>query len=117
MDYKVKRPRAILPEVHLHDRGARYRQLIALTRGLAPIRTAVAHPVDRNALLAVDEVARAGLIVPSLVGPAARIQATAVEASVDVSMYCLIPTEHSDESIARAIALLLAHHKRAAKPL
>src|SRR5262249_36612627 len=25
---KVKRPRAVLPEVHLHEHGARYRQLI-----------------------------------------------------------------------------------------
>jgi hypothetical protein len=41
---KVKRPRAILPEVHLHDHGARYRQLIATADGLAPIRTAVVIP-------------------------------------------------------------------------
>src|SRR4030095_3906459 len=105
---KVKRPRVILPHVHLHDHGARYRQLIALTEGLAPIRMAVAHPVDHNTLLAVDEAARAGLIIPMLVGPAARIQAAAAEASVDVSQYPLIPTEHSDESIARAITLARA---------
>src|SRR5262249_32859368 len=47
---KVKRPRAVLPEVHLHDHGARYRQLIDRTRGLAPLRTAVVHPVDGNSL-------------------------------------------------------------------
>ena len=47
---KVKRPRAVLPEVHLHDPGVRYRQLIDLTKGLEPIRTAVVHPVDGNSL-------------------------------------------------------------------
>jgi acyl dehydratase len=47
---KVKRPRVVLPEVHLYDYGARYRELIALTEGLEPIRTAVVHPVDRYSL-------------------------------------------------------------------
>src|SRR5262245_53501086 len=45
---KVRRPRAILPEVHVHDPGVRHRQLIELTKGLEPIRMAVVHPVDRN---------------------------------------------------------------------
>jgi acyl dehydratase len=74
---KVKRPRAILPEVHLHDHGVHYRRLIALAAGLAPIRVAVVHPVDRHALLGAVEAAQAGLIVPVLVGPEARIRATA----------------------------------------
>ncbi|MBK9714320.1 MAG: bifunctional enoyl-CoA hydratase/phosphate acetyltransferase [Kouleothrix sp.] len=102
---KVKRPRAILPEVHLHDRGARYRQLIALTSGLEPIRMAVAHPVEPNVLLGVVEAARAGLIIPILVGPAARIASAAATAGVDISAYTLVPTQHSDEAIARAIAM------------
>jgi phosphotransacetylase len=105
---KVKRPRAILPEVHLHDHGARYRRLIALTEGLAPIRMAVVHPVDRSALVAVDQAARAGLIDPILVGPAVPVQAAAAEAGVDVSGYRLIATAHSDESIALAIGLARA---------
>src|SRR5690242_11096765 len=33
---KVKRPRALLPEVHLHEHGAWYRHLINLTHGLPP---------------------------------------------------------------------------------
>jgi hypothetical protein len=74
---KVKRLRVILPEVHLHDHGARYRQLIALTQGLEPIRTAVVHPVDRNALLGAVEAAQVNLICPILVGPEAKIQAVA----------------------------------------
>src|SRR5438874_13832546 len=52
---KVKRPRAILPEVHLHEHGAWYRHLIDLTSALAPIRTAVVHPVDSNALMGAIE--------------------------------------------------------------
>src|SRR6185369_1223035 len=33
---KVRRPRAMLPEVHIHERGARYQQLIDATRELEP---------------------------------------------------------------------------------
>jgi phosphate acetyltransferase/phosphate butyryltransferase len=105
---KVKRPRVILPEVHLHDRGARYRPLIALTQGLEPIRTAVVHPVDRNTLLGVIEAAQANLIVPILVGPAAKIQVVAEAEGLDLSPYSLIPTEHSHAAAAQAVALARA---------
>jgi len=54
---KVKRPRVVLPEIHMHDRGAKHRQLIALTDELEPIRTAVVHPVDRNSLLGAIDAA------------------------------------------------------------
>ena len=102
---KVKRPRVILPEVHLHDRGTRYRQLIALTTGLAPIKTAVVHPVDRNSLLGAIEAARANLIIPVLVGPEAKIRAVAEAEGLDLTPYALVATKHSHEAAARAIAM------------
>ena len=34
---KVRRPRAVLPEVHLHERGARLRQLIEAAQKCQPI--------------------------------------------------------------------------------
>jgi len=105
---KVKRPRAILPEVHLHDRGARYRQLIELTKGLAPIRTAVVHPVDRYSLLGALDAAQANLIVPILVGPEAKIRETAEAADVDLTPYRLIPAAHSHEAAAKAVAMARA---------
>ena len=105
---KIKRPRAVMPEVHLHDHGARYRQLIALAEGLAPIRMAVVHPVDRQALLAAVEAARAGLIVPILVGPEARIRAAAEAIGIDISPYALVATEHSHAAATRAVDLARA---------
>ena len=59
---KVKRPRAVLPEIHVYDPGIRYRQLIDLTKGLEPIRTAVVHPVDRNSLQGAIDAAQLNLI-------------------------------------------------------
>jgi phosphotransacetylase/acyl dehydratase len=102
---KVRRPRAILPAVHMHDRGARYRRLIELTKGLEPLRTAVVHPVDRNSLLGAIDAARAGLIVPLLVGPEAKIRAVAATESVDLSPYKLVATRHSHEAAERAVAM------------
>ncbi len=105
---KVKRPRAILPLVHMHDRGARYTQLIALTKGLDPIRTAVVHPVDRNSLLGAIDAAQANLIIPVLVGPEAKIRAVAESEGVDLSRYTLVATRHSHEAAAKAVAMARA---------
>jgi phosphate acetyltransferase/phosphate butyryltransferase len=105
---KIKRPRVILPEVHLHDHGARYRELIALTLGLEPIRVAVVHPVDRNSLLGTIDAAQANLIIPILIGPEAKIRAAAEANGIDLSPYTLIPTEHSHAAAARAVAMARA---------
>jgi phosphate acetyltransferase len=105
---KVRRPRVTLPEVHLHDHGARYRQLIAATQGRAPIRTAVVHPVERVLLLEVDEAARAGLIVPVLVGPEDKIRAAAADAQVDLAPYQLVAAEHRNAAMAAAATLACA---------
>ncbi len=105
---KVKRPRAILPEVHLHEHGVWYRHMLALTAELEPIRTAVVHPVDSNALLGAIEAARAHLIVPVLIGPADRIRAVAVSQDVDLAPYTVVPTEHSHEAAEKAVAMARA---------
>jgi phosphate acetyltransferase/phosphate butyryltransferase len=105
---KVRRPRVVLPHVHVHEREARFRQLIGLVKGLEPIRTAVVHPVDGNSLAGAVDAAQAGLIVPVLVGPEARIRDAAQAAGVDLAGYELVPTEHSHEAAARAVALARA---------
>jgi phosphate acetyltransferase len=102
---KVKRRRARLPEVRLHDPSARYRRLIELTKDRAAISMAVVHPCDRQSLGGALSAAEAGLIKPVLIGPAAKIAAAAAELGVDVAAYERIDTEHSQEAAARAVAL------------
>lgn len=102
---KVKRPRALLPEVHLHDRGAQYRRLIAMTEGMKPLRTAVVHPVGSNSLRGAIEAAEANLIIPVLIGPEAKIRIVAEKEAIDLSPYQLINTEHSGDSAASAVSL------------
>jgi len=102
---KIKRPRVVLPQVKLYDELAHYRELLRLTEGLEPIRMAVAHPVDKATLLGVREAANAGLIIPILVGPQAKIRAAAEAGGIDLATYELIPTEHSHAAATQAVAL------------
>jgi phosphate acetyltransferase len=90
------------------ERVVRHRDLLALARGLEPLRTAVVHPVDRNSLLGAIEAARAGLIVPVLVGPESKIRAVAAAEAVDLAPYRLVPTRHSHEAAERAVAMARA---------
>lgn len=106
---KISRARVILPEVELREKGRHYRQLVQQTEGLDPIRTAVVHPVDAVSLLGAIEAAKAKLIIPILIGPEAEIRAAAEQAKLDLSAYELMPTEHSREAAAQAVALACDH--------
>jgi phosphate acetyltransferase len=104
---KFRRPRMVLPTVTLEDRGAKFRTMIAQAESLPPLLTAVVHPVDGNAIGGAVEAAQAGLIIPVLVGPEARIRAAAKEAGLDISSYRLVATEHSEA--AAQMAAQMAH--------
>jgi phosphotransacetylase/acyl dehydratase len=105
---KISRPRIVLPEVQLWQKGRRYERLIEMTRGLDPIRTAVVHPVDAPSLLGAVEAARANLIIPVLIGPEPKIRAAAAQAHLDLAPYEIVPTEHSEAAAAQAVALARA---------
>jgi phosphate acetyltransferase len=71
----------------------------------APVSCAVVHPCDADSLLGALEAARFGLIEPVLVGPPARVLATAAECNVDISRYRLVASAHSHASAAKAAEL------------
>jgi phosphate acetyltransferase len=102
---KVRRPRVALPEVHLHEHGVLFSELLAKTRTLEPIRMAVVHPVDRDALLGAVQAAQEGLILPVLIGPEERIRSVAAAHDLGIADLSLIPTEHSHEAAERAVEL------------
>ena len=102
-DKKVRRPRVILPEVHLHERGARYQELSTATRDLAPIPTAVVHPCDAGSLSGAVEARVQGLIEPILIGPKARIAAVAEENSIDLQGLEIVDVEHSHAAAQCAV--------------
>jgi phosphate acetyltransferase/phosphate butyryltransferase len=105
---KISRPRVILPEIELRQKGRRHELLIEATRGLDPIRTAIVHPVDAPSLLGAVDAARAKLIVPVLVGPKAKIFAAATQAGLDLTPYEIVSTEHSAAAAAQAVAMARA---------
>jgi phosphate acetyltransferase len=110
---KIRRPRVALPQVHLHEQGARYAQLIAATKGLEPVPTAVVHPCDDVSLTGALEAATQGLIRPILVGPLAKIIATAAAAGVSLDGIEVIDVPHSHAAAERAVALVREGRVRA----
>jgi phosphate acetyltransferase len=68
----------------------------------------VVHPCDRDALVGAIEAAKRGLIIPVLVGPAAKIHAAAEAAAVDLAPYRIVSTEHSHAAAERAVAMARA---------
>jgi len=84
----------------------KYESLLEKCKSLEPIPTAVAHPCEATALAGAVEAAGLGLIVPILVGPAARIEATARAAGVDLGRLRVVDVPHSHEAAARAVALV-----------
>ncbi|MGN6423225.1 MAG: bifunctional enoyl-CoA hydratase/phosphate acetyltransferase [Asticcacaulis sp.] len=82
--------------------------LLARCQGLAPVRTAIVHPVQANVLEAARDAVEAGLIAPTLVGPKARILDAAKMCDVDISVWPLIDVEHSHAAAARAAELARA---------
>jgi phosphotransacetylase len=97
---------AILPEVDLHPaKDAFCQRLVSMCAGLPPLKTAIVHPVDGNSLGGAVAAAHAGLMLPVLVGPEAKIRATAEEAGLDISGFELVATEHSHAAAEAAVAL------------
>ena len=84
----------------------KYERLLARCEGLAPIPTAVAHPCEASALSGAVEAATRGLIVPLLVGPAARIRETAVMSQIDLGNLKIVDVPHSHAAATKAVELV-----------
>lgn len=105
---KLRRPRVLLPEVHLHERGAQYDKLIKATHDLAPVKTAVVHPCDALSLTGAVEAAKLGLITPILIGPRVKVEAAATAAGLDLAGLEIVDVPHSHAAAARAVELVRA---------
>jgi phosphotransacetylase len=84
----------------------KYERLLERCASLEPIPTAVAHPCEATALAGAVEAAARGLIVPILVGPAAKIAATAKSAGIDIGGIEIVDAEHSQAAAAKAVELV-----------
>jgi len=86
----------------------KYRKLIEAARHVSGVPMAVAHPCDGVSLESAVEAAKLGLIQPILVGPIARIRATAEKAKIDIGAFEIVDSEHSHDSATKAVMLVKA---------
>jgi phosphate acetyltransferase len=103
---KIRRTRVALPEVHLHVQGAQYARLIAATEALDAVPTAVVHPCDVLSLTGVLDAAAQGMIIPVLIGPTVKIEATAELANRSLEGIKIVDAHHSHAAAAAAVALV-----------
>ena len=84
----------------------KYERVLARCAGLEPVPTAVAHPCEQSALAGAMEAAAHGLIVPILVGPAAKIAQIASSWGINLNDAQILDTPHSHASAARSVELI-----------
>ena len=89
----------------LLEADTRLEHLLALGKGLAPVRCAIVHPCDELSLKGALAAAETGLIEPVLVGPEHRIRDCADKAGVLLDGLALENTAHSHAAAQKAAQL------------
>jgi len=84
----------------------KYQRLLEFCKSLRPTPTAVAHPCDESSLRGAVEAAKLGLIAPILVGPRQRITELAGKHGLDIGGLQIVDAAYSEESAAKAVALV-----------
>jgi phosphate acetyltransferase len=84
----------------------KYEELLKRCAFLEPVPTAVAYPCEQTALAGAIEAAEMGLIVPILVGPAAKIGQIARSSAINLDIAQIVDTFDSDTSAAKAVELV-----------
>jgi Phosphotransacetylase len=91
----------------LHVPHAKYERLIAAAKEVPAASTIVVHPCDEASLRGCVEAAKAGIIAPILVGPAARIRMAGRNHKLDVEQFEIVDTENIESaSAAKAVELI-----------
>lgn len=102
---KISQAELAMPSISLQRNCTHFAQMLDAAAAFPPLRTAVVHPVDEASLLGAIQGRNAGLIEPVLVGPAARIDAAAQKAGIDLTGIERIATEHSHAAAQESVRL------------
>jgi phosphate acetyltransferase len=97
--------KAVVTQLRQHEK---YERLVAATKGLPPLATAVAHPCDESSLRGVLEAGEAGLIAPILVGPQEKIRSLAMSLRLNIEGIDIIDVPHSQAAAEKAVELVRA---------
>ncbi len=95
--------KAVVTQLRQHEK---YERLIAATKSLAALATAVAHPCDETSLRGALEAAQAGMIVPILVGPKDKITGLAKSLGLDITGIEIVDVPHSQAAAEKAVELV-----------
>ena len=87
---------------------AKYQRLIERAKGVPAGKTLVVYPCDESSLRGTIEAAEIGIIVPTLVGPVAKMKAVAQQHGLDISRFEMVDAPDGDEAAAKAVELIHA---------
>jgi phosphate acetyltransferase len=93
----------VAPAVQTH---AKYERLVARAKEVPAATTIVVHPCDETSLRGAIEAAEAGIIVPILVGPVAKITAVARQHDIDIGRFEIVDASHSEDAAAKGVQLI-----------
>lgn len=96
----------LLAEAGAERAHSKYDRLISAAKHVPSAVTVVVHPCDETSLTGVCEAAELGIIKPILVGPAAKIRATAASHDLDISRFEIVDVPHSDAAAAKGVELI-----------
>jgi len=97
-----------MPQADTMERptSSKYDRLLVRAKQVPPAKTMVVHPCDESSLRAAIEAAEAGIIIPTLVGPAKKILAVARDHHFNISRFAVVDAPHSDAAAATAVQLI-----------
>jgi phosphate acetyltransferase len=85
---------------------AKYERLIADAKKVPPATAIVVHPCDETSLRGAADAAMARIVIPTLVGPKAKITAAARQHNVDISRFEIVDAADSEDAAARGVKLI-----------
>jgi phosphate acetyltransferase len=95
--------KGVVTELRQHEK---YERLVAATKSLQPLKTAVAHPCDESSLRGALEAAEAGMIIPILVGPSAKILSVAKSLDLNLQDIEIVDAPHSQAAAEKAVEIV-----------
>jgi len=90
-----------------------FEQFLRRCRDLRPITTSVCWPLSDVALSGAIEAAAAGIIKPTLVGPAAQLRELAKKIGVDISCYPIVDAATEEKAAQISVSMCREDHAQA----
>ena len=95
--------KAVVSQLRPHEK---YERLVAATKGLQALTTAVAHPCDETSLRGALEAAEAGMITPILVGTRDKILNVAKSHDLKLQGIEIVDVPHSQAAADKAVEIV-----------